>query len=319
VKTRISRFLENKPWIWAFVGCVILWLFIGIVGNRLSMSSLLANITIASFLAIVSLGQMFAVSSGGGGIDLSIPYVITLSAFLTMGTIGGHSGRIWEGVLIAIAIGLVVGLANSLAILIFSIPPIVATMAVGFILNTGVLIYSSKYSNFNTSNLMAAVANNSVAGVPIIAIIVIVICLLIGFLLFRLPYGRSLMAVGQNDRIAYLAGIRVKRTIVLAYCISAVLASVGGMLIAAQVHGAFLGMGDSYLLESIGAVVIGGTIITGGKSTIVGTLIGSLFLILIVSLMSISHLPFGVQQIIEGIIILAVLSTASKGSKRASA
>ncbi len=91
-----------------------------------------------------------------------------------------------------------------------------------------------------------------------------------------------------------------------------ILAGLAGILVSARVGGAFLGMGDSYMMETIGAVVIGGTLIFGGKCTVVGTFFGALFLVLVGTAMYIAGLPIGAQNIIKGLIIVAVLLLAEK-------
>ncbi len=131
-----------------------------------------------------------------------------------------------------------------------------------------------------------------------------------GFLLRRTVYGRAISAVGQNERAAALAGIRTGRVVAAAFIASAILAALTGMLLGAYVGGAFLEMGAPYLLQSLGAVVLGGSLIFGGSSTALGTLFGSLLLVLIVTTMQIVGLPPGTQDIVQGFVVIAVLALA---------
>jgi ribose transport system permease protein len=312
MNSRFSQLVGSKPWIWALLGSVVMWISIGFLSKQFAINMLIINVSLACFLAIVSLGQMFAVSSGRGGIDLSIPYVITFTAFLSIGIMNGSDGNLVLGLLVCLGVGAIVGLLNAISILVFRIPPIIATMAIGFILNTAILIYAANFSAFKASPILSEVTKGDVLGIPWIIFVLAVIAVIIGFVLVKTPYGRSLMAVGQNKEAAFLAGIKVNRAILIAYVVSGLLAGLGGVLIAARVGGAFLQMGDSYLLESVGAVVIGGTLISGGKATIIGTLLGALFLTLIVTLMGVTHLPIGIQNIIEGIVIILVLAISKK-------
>lgn len=303
--------LKEKPWIWSLIGSLILWIATGITASHIGLNSLIANATLACFLAIVSLGQMLAISLGEGSIDLSIPYVITLTAFLSMGIINGSNSNILLGLLVSLGVGIVIGILNSISITIFQIPSIIATMALGFILNTVIFLYAAKFRAFTTSPLLSTISRGSFHGIPWIMIIAIIIAGLVGFFLNYTSYGRALLAVGQNKKAAYFAGVKVNFTILTAYLLSGCLAALGGVLIAAHIDGAFLDMGQPYMLQSVGVVVIGGTLISGGKASVIGTLFGSLFMMLLVSLMSVTHLPIGVQNIIEGLVIILILAVTS--------
>ena len=310
MRSKVLNFQEY-PWIWAFFGSLVLWVAIGITSSNFSVESLITNASIACFLAIISLGQMFAISLGEGSIDLSIPYVITLSAFLSMGIIDGKNSNLLMGLLVALGVGLLVGIINTMSITILRIPPIIATMALGFILNTAIFIYAAKFKAFSSAPLLASIAKESIFGIRWMFVISIIVAGLIWFIISQTSYGRALMATGQNKTAANLAGIRVDRTILGAYLLSGTLAALGGVLIAARVGGAFLDMGQPYLLQSVGVVVIGGTLVSGGKATVIGTVFGALFMILLATLMTVTRLPIGVQNIIEGVLIILILAVAT--------
>ncbi len=162
------------------------------------------------------------------------------------------------------------------------------------------------------SPFLKTLAAGRIEGVPVILIIALVAVALVGLLLRRTVYGRRLSAVGQNERAAALAGIRTGRVVASAFLASATLAAVTGMLLGAYVGGAFLEMGQPYLLQSLGAVVLGGSLIFGGSSTALGTLCGAFLLILIVTTMQIAGLPAGTQDIVQGLVVIAVLALAGE-------
>jgi ribose transport system permease protein len=139
------------------------------------------------------------------------------------------------------------------------------------------------------------------------------------FVLKKTTFGRSLLALGQNYDAAYYAGIKVRRVKMLTYILCSLLAAAAGLLISLRVGGAFLGMGDSYMLETVGGVVIGGTLMTGGRASALGTLLGCLFLTLVVTAMQIAGLDTGVQNIIKGILIVLVIVIGTKPLKEAEA
>ena len=123
-------------------------------------------------------------------------------------------------------------------------------------------------------------------------------------------------AVGQNRAAARLAGIPVDRVIAIAFVISAMLASVMGLVLGAYVGGAFLEMGQPYLLQSIAAVVVGGTLIFGGSATAIGVFFASVLLILLVTLMQIMQLPPGSQDMLQGLVVILVLALAGRDAIR---
>ena len=309
---QIKSFFKEKQWTYSLIGSIVLWLVIGIVTSRLNIQSLLSNATSAAFLAIAALGQMYVVSCGRGAIDLSIPGVITLTAFLSTGIIDGSNANAFHGILICLAVGAAVGFFNSVSVLFLKIPPLIATLAMGYILGTASLVYNEGFNTFKICPFLTGVAKGRLLGIPWIIIVTICIAFLAWLLLNRTTYGRGLTAVGQNIEAAHLSGINTNKTQMIAYIISGVCAALAGIFISARVSGAFLGMGDTYLLETVGAVVIGGTLIFGGRSTIVGTLFGCMFLVLIVTAMQVAGLPIGTQNIVKGALIILVLMVATK-------
>lgn len=305
--------IRDIPWIWAAGGSLLMWVVLGIVGHTLNIESLVATSTNASFLAIVALGQMLVVTTGGGAIDLSIPSVITLSAFLSAGIASGSNTDILYAVPIVLVLGAVIGVLNALTVLLLRIPPIIATLGMGYIVTTGILIYSPHFTTSYIAPALLAVARGRLFGlIPFILIVTIVLVVLLQLMFSRTRYGKSLIAVGQNLEAARLSGIPVNIVRGVAYVLSGFLAAFGGTMISAQVNGAFLGLGDPYLLQTVGSVVVGGTLIFGGRAVPVGTLLGSLFLVLLVTAVQVAGLNIGGQFITEGLFIILILFLAAE-------
>ncbi|TPL73491.1 ABC transporter permease [Mesorhizobium sp. B2-3-15] len=307
-----SLWAQKNRWVWPAIGVLVLWLVLSIVTNRFSLSSLSGIILSASFLTVVGIGQMFVVTTGRGNIDLSVASVITLSAFVALLTIKGQDANLAIGVGAAILLGLAVGGLNSLLVVGLNIPAIIATLATGYVLATATLLSNRAISGFAVSPLLKTLATGRVSGVPIMAVIAIVGVAATAFVLRYTVFGQLLSAVGQNRTAARLAAIRNNRIIASAFIISAVLASLNGLLLGAYIGGAFLEMGQPYLLQSIAAVVLGGTLIFGGSASAVGTLFASILLILIVTTMQIVGLPPGAQDIVQGIVVIFVLALAGR-------
>jgi len=307
---------QRNRWVWSAAGVLILWLLLSLMTSQFSLSSLSGVAVSSSFLVLVALGQTAVVTTGRGNIDLSIASVMTLSAYIGLIVIAGADSRLPLGLIAALALGLGVGAINAALVVLARIPAIIATLATGYVLATATLLANTVIPGFAIAPTLRMVATARVADVPIMVIIAFLAVLVSSFLFGRSAYGRQLSAVGQNKRAARLAGVRTGRVISGAFLFSSVLSSLTGLVLGAYVGGAFLEMGQPYRLQSIGAVVLGGTLIFGGAATAWGTLFGSLLLILIVTTMQIAGLPPGTQDMVQGIVIIAVLALAGGGAIR---
>lgn len=312
----MKKFIARNNWVWAAVGALALWVVMGAASGRFNLESLITNIYTASFLAIVALGQMLVVTTGRGAIDLSIPGVITLAAFVSMSVVGGSDAMFLPGLAVLILMGVVIGFFNAVFVICLKIPSIIATMAMNYILVTASLIINRGFSEFVICPILLSVTRSRFLGIPLIIYFVLALAVVIHLLLTKSGYGKSLLAMGQNLTAARLAGVKVVRIEILTYIFSAVLASIGGMLISARVGGAFLGMGDTYMLETVAAIVVGGTLMSGGKANAAGTLAGSVFLGLIITAMQIMGFDVGVQNIAKGALIIFVLMMGVAGKKK---
>jgi ribose transport system permease protein len=306
----LLEWAQRNRWVWSLLGVVLIWFILSVITSHFSLHSLSGVAISASFLALAGLGQMFVVTAGRGNIDLSIPNVLTLSAYMSTILIQGHDHRLWMGVLISVAIGLVVGSVNAFLVLALRIPSIIATLATGYILATFSLFANRALVSYGVSPTLKWITTAHFGALPVIAIVAIVAVAISSVVLGRLVYGRTLSAVGQNSRAAYLAGLKVTRIVAATFLISSMLAAIDGLLLQAYVGGAFLEMGGPYLLQSLGAVVLGGSLIMGGASTAVGTLFGCVLLVLIVATMQVAGLPQGMQDIVQGLVVISVLSLA---------
>lgn len=308
--------LRARRWSWSAIGILLLWIMLSVTTQRLSLSSLSGVLASAAFLSIAATGQMFAVTTGGGNVDLSISGLITLSAFATMALVGGSDVRLLIGLPVVVGIGVAVGLVNALLILRLRIPAIIATLAVGYVLATFTLLANRVFTTFTVSPLLKAVAASRIGGFPSILLLALLVVAASAWVLDRSVYGRLLSAVGQNRQAADLSGVPAAKVTAIAFVISGVLASLDGMLLAAYSGGAFLELGTPYLLQSVGAVVVGGTLIFGGSATALGTFMGSILLVLIVTTMQIARLPGGAQDVVQGAVIIFVLAAAGSGALR---
>jgi len=308
---RLNAFAKNNRWTWAALGSAIMFIVVSVISGKFSYMSFAANYTIASYLTICALGQMIVMTTGRGAFDLSIPNMITISAFLTMGLTDGKDERFFPVFVLVILVGAFVGFINSILVIRFRITSMIATLAVGYILSTATSVYNRAFNTLEISGIMHFLTTFRILGIPVAGYVSLLIVIAVAIMFRSTTYGRALLALGQNKKAAELAGINVNLVETLAYVIGAVLAAVCGFFLSGRVGGAFLGMGDSYLMDTVGSVVIGGTLASGGCAVPVGTMFGALFLSFVVAAMQVANFSTGMQNIVKGLIIIFVLAFGS--------
>ena len=313
---KLLNWAHSHRWVWSALAVLLFWGVLSTVTNRFSVASLSGIFLSASFLTVAGIGQMFVVTTGRGNIDLSIPSLLTLNAYIALLTVRGQDANLALGVLVALGVGLAVGLFNAALVVRLKVPAIIATLATGYVLATATLLANRSIHGFAVSPSLKFLAAGRISGAPIMLIICVALIVATEFVLRKTVYGRTLSAVGQSRPAARLAGVAVDRVITIAFVISAMLASVLGLVLGAYVGGAFLEMGQPYLLQSIAAVVVGGTLIFGGSATAIGVFFASVLLILLVTLMQIMQLPPGSQDMLQGVVVILVLALAGRDAIR---
>ncbi len=308
--TALAR-LRRQAWFWPAAASAVLMVIIGALSPEFRYSIVTANLTAASFLALVGIGQMFPVASGEGGIDLSIPFVMNFCAFLVVQLITDDPWSIPLVLLLAIAFGIAVGLVNGLVVVRVRVPPIIGTLAVGFIVLTLVQLISASGDTTFADRTLTNLMRSQLSGIPTPCYVLLAVAGLAMIVIRRTAYGRTLLAVGQSRKAAHLSGIDVDRTVLVVFMISGGLAALTGPLLAASVGSADLELGNPYLLASVGAVVLGGNHIAGGTATVVGTVFGAILLTLLVAAVTMAGLPIEFQNIARGVVITLVLVLAN--------
>ncbi len=309
--------MRAPPWTWAWVAAVATWAataFAANAGGAIDVA--VAAASFGAFYALVAIGQMFVVTLGPGNVDLSIPATMTLAGTVAMKLMDGSDAMIALGTLAALGCGLGVGLFNVALIRLLRIPPIIATLSSSFVFQS-LAISTNRGLRVKPPPALADFATGRVAGVPLVAIAVVLVSVAAHVLLVRGRYGRAVLAIGQNARGARLAGVRVDRVRFATYVLCATLASLCGVVLAAFSGGAALNMGQEYLLASIAVVVIGGTSVAGGYANVPGLWGASLFLFLVVTMLNTFGFGAGPRLLLTGAIIIAVIVAASGRSRRA--
>jgi ribose transport system permease protein len=306
--------LLAKPWMWAFVAAFSVWLItILATGGASTVGLTQATLTFAAFTIIVGLGQMFVITLGPGNIDLAVPATMTFAATVALKYMDTNDALVLQGLGIAIGIGAGVGIVNYTLIKALRIPPIIATLAMSFVIQSAA-IATNRGLRIKPPEVLAQFTTGYTAGLPNVIYIALVLSLIAWVLLMRTIYGRWISAIGQSLPAARMAGIPVDGARFATYVLCAVLASVCGFLVACFSGGAALNMGQEYLLMSIAVVVIGGTAVAGGNSNVPGIWGAAMFMFLVVSMLNTYGFGAGFRLISTGLIIIAVILLASQRS-----
>ncbi|PTE07976.1 ABC transporter permease [Mesorhizobium helmanticense] len=308
------RLLLAKPWIWSFIGALLVWLAtIAFTGGYGGGGMITAALSLAVFTVIVGVGQMFVITLGPGNVDLSLPANIGLASAVAMKVMDGNDAMIAVGLLAALACGMAIGAANYLLIWALRIPPIIATLSASFIIQSIDISYG-RGLQIKPPPGFADFTNWQILGIPVLAILTVVFTIGAAIALQRMIYGRSVLAIGQNIRAAWLAGVNVGRIRFLTYTLSGALGGLDGALLAGYFRGANVDIGNEYLLASIAVVVIGGTSVAGGKANVPGVWGAALFLVLLLTMLNTFGVSAGVRLLLTGLIIVGVI-TAAGGQK----
>jgi ribose transport system permease protein len=307
---RVLSNIGKQGWIWSFVAAALVWLStITYTGGQGAGEILTAALSFATFTIIVGLGQMMVITTGPGNVDLSIPATMTLAGVIAMKVMDTDTSRMLIGTIAALAASFTVGVFNYILIRLLRIPPIIATLSSSFLVLSTAISYG-RGIRIKPPPPLADFATMRVAGIPVAAVFVLLLSIIIAIVLKRTIYGRSVLAIGQNMRAAWLAGLNVDRTRLATYVLSAMLAGVCGILLSGFSGGAALNMGEEFLLASIAVVVIGGTSVAGGRANVPGIWGAALFMYLLVTMLNTFGASAGIRLILTGLIIIAVIVVA---------
>lgn len=304
-----KSFLQSASrlsWMGALAASAALWLLAGAVTGTLSFSFILANATIAAFLALAGAAQMTVIASGPGNFDLSLPYIVTFSAYVVSGGLLGQ-GHVAASLALALAIGALVGAINALLIVRLRIPSIVATLASGYILYSFIVAIQNRGFG-RVGGVFEDLLRGRIAEVSGALIAAMLTLALLALVLRRTVFGLQLHAMGQNGEAARLAGVPRGWLTLGTFALSGLLSAWLGALLATYQGGVSADLGRIYLLGSVAAVVVGGTRISGGITSVIGTALGALVLVLTQSDLVLLKFSVGAQYVIQGLIVLITVS-----------
>lgn len=271
---------------------------------------------VASFLGIIAIGQTIVVLSGGEGIDLSVGTVATLGAILASRTMNGSDALLVPGVLLALAVAALIGLANGLGIVLLRIPPFVMTLGMLGVVGGLILVVTGGVADGRASPALVQLVNGrDVLGIPGILLVWAALAVLVTLVLRRTTFGMRLYATGSGREAARLSGVPVGRVTVTAYVLSSMFAALGGIAMVGYSQQVFLNLANDLTLPSIAAVVIGGTLVAGGVGGYLGSAIGAIVLTVLTSLLTTLSMPEWARIVVQGVVLIALLAVYGRQRK----
>jgi ribose transport system permease protein len=259
----------------------------------------------ATFVGLASAAQFFAVV--GGGIDLSVGAVATMSGMVAAVIMNGDDRAIPVAVLACVSVGLVVGTVNGLVINHLNVAPFIATFGMNYIL-VGIAFTYSVSPVGQAAPSFYSLYTDTWGRIPVLLVLVTAFWIVCWYVARQTAFGRHLYAVGGDREAARLAGVRTTRVSIVSYVACSVIAAVAGLLALTQTGVGAPDLGTTLLLATVTAVVIGGVSLFGGQGSVVGVLGGVLVLAFLSQLFGALQINALYQMLIEGLLIIGTLA-----------
>ncbi|MDN5807320.1 MAG: ABC transporter permease [Brevibacterium sp.] len=261
-------------------------------------------------VAIVAIGQYFVIVSGE--FDLSMGAVVTAQVMTAGYLIGEDDSKTVPVLIIMLVIGVVVGLVNGLVTTLLKVPSFIVTLGTMLVIHGGVMWWTGGAATGNPAESFRQLGRGGIEGLPILDLLPYAVLILLAVTVFavwisRRPFGRTVVAIGDNAQAVSFAGANVWRTKTLAFVLSSLAATVAGVLLAGYA-GVHPSVGQGYEFTAITAVVLGGVVLGGGRGTVLGALIGAFTLESLFTLLNFTAVPATMRDAIQGAIIIAAVA-----------
>jgi ribose transport system permease protein len=271
-------------------------------------------VELAAVIGLVGVGQTVAVI--GGGIDLSVSAVITVTAIILPILSFDVDTTGLGAIALAVAVAAAIGAVNGLGIGYLGLPPLIMTLAMATILQ-GLLVLIAGGSAISISNAsLDWLGSTRVLTISVSIILWAIVAAGCLFWLHGTRSGSLIFAIGANPAVSRLSGAPIRRLTLVTYVISGFCAGLAGLLLLSMNGQGYVGIGDPYLLSSIAAVVLGGTSILGGRGSYLGTIAGSVLLVTMTALITVVNASEGWRSVILGCLILGMLPLSGREQSR---
>jgi len=286
-------------------------ILVGTVGrNFFSPGNIRDILTGMSVLGLVAIGQTLVIL--GASLDLSVVHVVSLASLIAATTMAGSPGNIAPAVALTLGVAAVIGLANGLIVTKLKVNGFIATLGVGLILK-GYLDTQYQGTAGVVPREFQLLGATGIGPVPVSTIVMLALAVVVWFLLTRTRTGNHLYAVGGDLQVSRLSGLRTSTPLIVAHIVCSVFAGLAGLLLASRsgVGNPIAGTQGGYDLLSIAAVVLGGTLLMGGKGSIWGTIGGVAIFAVVDNVMSVMQVNPFLKDVVRGVVIVAAVAVYS--------
>lgn len=283
--------------------------------NFLTKSNIISILLATAVNGVLAVGVTFVIITGG--IDLSIGTVMTFASVIAGVFITMWGMPLWIGILGAIGAGALCGFINGFNVAKFKIPAFIATLGMMMITKgLSLVISGAKPIYFTDTPTFAQISTGMTFGIPNAVYIFFTAAIIAGVVLGKTLLGRYTFAIGSNLEATRLSGVSTQKWLIAIHTLTGAFCGIAGILMAARLNSAQPALGQGYELDAIAAVVIGGTSLSGGKGTILGTIIGAFIMSTLINGLRILSVPQEWQTVVTGIIVIsAVIADVTRKQK----
>jgi len=297
---------------------LLLFLLIVVVGpfspNFFTLQNLMNLLVRTTTIAIAAIGMTYVVITGG--IDLSVGGIIVLTSYIGLAQfIYKMSLNVWLAVLLMILFGGFIGLLNGINIVVFGMPPFIATLAMLSLTRGLSLFLFEAKTYFGLPESYIFFGQGNVLGIPFPILAFLFLFVIFTFILQKTIFGRSVFAVGNNPKAAWLAGINVNSTIFFTYIVSGLTAGTAAVILSSRIASVVATLGVGLELDVVAAVVIGGTSLLGGEGHIINSIAGALIITTVGNILTLMRISPFIQEFSKGLVLWSavLIDMARKG------
>lgn len=313
--SKIKTFTKNNQIGMALIISALLFLATIILNpkslNPVAFGSILS---LTSMLLIAAAGQTLVIISDG--IDMSVGATMSMTALITVAVMQGKDsiGLMFAAMVACLAVGAVIGLCNGIGSVRAGLPPMVVTLYISNIVTRLQYVFTGGTPEYTSVPdwFRKLITTRLLGFFPTIVFFALVFLVVVYFLLSRTRYGQQLTLTGNNNRAAFLTGIKTTKVKMLNYTIAGMLGGLAGFIGAGNSGFIKCGTYDSMTMDSIVAVVIGGTLLSGGKGSYVGTAAGALLLIILSNGLAVLQVTDSMKNLIMGVVLILLLTAYNR-------
>ncbi|HET6547600.1 MAG TPA: ABC transporter permease [Solirubrobacter sp.] len=301
----------------ALIGIIIIaWIVVTIHGGTfLTVPNVVNMLQRSVALGIVAAGQTVVILLGS--LDLSVAWLISLSALLAATTMDGQEANVLPAILAVLALGVGVGLANGLIITKLRVNAFIATLGMALIIQ-GIIQYNWNGPAGSVPQSFEDLGYTRFGVIPLSFFLLAAVVVVVWFLLRSTRFGYRVYAVGGSEDVSKLSGLRTHRTIIAAHIVCSLAAVITGLFLASRLGAGTptVGPDGGYDLESIAAVVLGGTALMGGRGGVIGTIGGVFILAVLDNTFNQLELNAFLKDVVRGVILIAAVAVYARRQEK---